>query len=152
MEFTIFHVGFPSFIFTSVYLFVYIFTYMCEYVNIYGVNTTSSMWTSKDNCGCLSSLSTIWVLGIELRSSDLAASAFTHWPISLALQTLFRNPQNKDYLKLKMLLNGNRNDTRIKWQPPVGEYIPCLLKSTTLRIYQRLKQLNHKSPNMSALK
>lgn len=41
-------------------------------------------------CGNQFSVSTMWIPGIELGSSDLPAEAFTHWAVSLA--------QNKTFL------------------------------------------------------
>lgn len=45
------------------------------YVNIYVHAYTRELWV-RDELGGVSSLSTMWVLGIELRLSDLMANIF----------------------------------------------------------------------------
>lgn len=44
-----------------------------------------SVWRSEENLAGVSSPSTVWVLGMDLRSPGWMASAFTAWAISLAL-------------------------------------------------------------------
>lgn len=48
-----------------------------------------SVWRSEENLAGVSSLSTVWVLGMDLRSPGWMASAFTAWAISLALCSEF---------------------------------------------------------------
>lgn len=55
---------------------------MCAYGYL---NAMVHMWISEEDGGNHVSLCAMWFLGIELKSSGLAASVFSYWAISLAV-------------------------------------------------------------------
>lgn len=57
---------------------------MCTRAHMHSCMPDELVEVKRTACGNCSSLSTMWVLGIELRTSGLAASTSTHRAISLA--------------------------------------------------------------------
>lgn len=64
---------------------IYVCTYMCTHMCVY---TWMHLAHIEDNMQELFFSSTVWVLDIELRSSDLLTSTFTCWPVLMAFLAL----------------------------------------------------------------